>query len=101
RWWAVLFALVLFGLALWPRWVTRDVFMTSDEDSSMGRAGGLAYGLSHGLPGRTYQNGHPGVLTMELAILGQGPGGAERFADPVTGARLVTKVPGFFDGLVE
>src|SRR5207253_3044113 len=52
-------------------------------------------------PGRTYQNGHPGVLTMELAILGQGPGGAERFADPVTGARLVTKVPGFFEALVQ
>ena len=39
---------------------------------------------------------------MELAVLGQGPGGAERFADPVTGnPRLVTAVPGFFDGLVE
>jgi hypothetical protein len=97
----VLFAVALFALALGPRWATRDVFMTSDEDSWMKRAGGFAYGLSHGLPGRTYQNGHPGVTTMELAILGQGPGGAERFADPVTGARLVTRVPGFFDGLVQ
>ena len=95
------FGLALFALALGPRWAARDVFMTSDEDSWMRRAGGFAYGLSHGLPGRTYQNGHPGVLTMELAILGQGPGGAERFADPVTGARLVTKVPGFFEGLVQ
>jgi len=75
--------------------------MTSDEDSWMRRAGGFAFGMSHGLLGRSYQNGHPGVLTMELAILGQGPGGAERFADPVTGARMVTKVPGFFDGLVD
>src|SRR5919199_6421222 len=97
----VLFAAALFALALGPRWATRDAFMTSDEDSWMKRAGGFAYGMSHGLPGRTYQNGHPGVVTMELAILGQGPGGAERFADPVTGARLVTRVPGFFDGLVE
>src|SRR5687767_14876455 len=97
----ILAALVLFALALAPRWIGRDVFVTSDEDSWMRRAGGFAYGMSHGLPGRTYQNGHPGVLTMELAILGQGPGGAERFADPVTNARLVTKVPGFFDGLVE
>jgi hypothetical protein len=99
---AIIVALVLFTLALTPRWTARDVFVTSDEDSWMRRAGGFAYGLSHGLPGRTYQNGHPGVLTMELAILGQGPGGAERFADPVTGApRVTTKVPGFFDGLVE
>jgi hypothetical protein len=95
-----LFGLALFGLALAPRWVGRDVFVTSDEDSWMRRAGGFAWGVANGRLGRTYQNGHPGVLTMELAILGQGPGGAERFADPVTNARLVTAVPGFFDGLV-
>src|SRR6476661_5073657 len=100
-WYVAVLALALFALALVPRWLARDVFVTSDEDSWMRRAGGFAYGMSHGLPGRTYQNGHPGVLTMELAILGQGPGGAERFADPVTGARLVTKVPGFFEALVQ
>jgi hypothetical protein len=101
RLWPALFLLALIVLSLGPRWVGRDVFVTSDEDSWMRRAGGFAYGLSHGLPGRTYQNGHPGVLTMELAILGQGPGGAERFADPVTDARLVTKVPDFVAGLVD
>src|SRR5688572_28590846 len=38
---------------------------------------------------------------MELAILGQGPGGAVRFADPETGnPRFVTGVPGCFDSLV-
>lgn len=98
----LVFAIALFALALFPRWATLDVFMTSDEDSWMRRAGGFAWGLANGRPGRTYQNGHPGVLTMELAILGQGPGGAERFADPVTGnPQLVTRVPGFFDALVE
>jgi 4-amino-4-deoxy-L-arabinose transferase-like glycosyltransferase len=76
--------------------------MTSDEDSWMRRAGGFAYGVSQGRLGRTYQNGHPGVLTMELAIASQGPDGAERFADPITGnPRFVTKVPGFFEALVE
>jgi hypothetical protein len=76
--------------------------VTADEDNWMRRAGGFAWGVANGRPGRTYQNGHPGVLTMELAILGQGPGGAERFADPVTGnPRLVTTIPGFFDGLVD
>jgi hypothetical protein len=97
----LVFGLALFLLALVPRWLGSDVFVTSDEDSWMRRGGGFAYGMSHGLFGRTYQNGHPGVLTMELAILGQGPGGAERFADPVTGAPLVTKVPGFFEALVD
>jgi hypothetical protein len=97
----VLAGAALLLVALAARWMGRDVFVTSDEDSWMRRAGGFAYGMSHDLPGRTYQNGHPGVLTMELAILGQGLGGAERFADPVTGARLVTRVPGFFEGLVQ
>src|SRR5215211_3674972 len=99
---SVLFAIAVFAVALAPRWVARDVFVTSDEDSWMRRAGGFAWGVANGRPGRTYQNGHPGVLTMELAILGQGPEGAERFADPVTGnPRQVTAVPGFFEGLVE
>jgi hypothetical protein len=95
-------ALAVFALALGPRWVARDTYVTADEDNWIRRAGGFAWGLANGRPGRTYQNGHPGVLTMELAILGQGPGRAERFADPVTGnPRLVTAVPGFFDGLVD
>jgi hypothetical protein len=99
---AVIVALAVLALALGPRWVARDTYVTADEDNWMRRAGGFAWGLANGRPGRTYQNGHPGVLTMELAILGQGPGGAERFADPVTGnPRLVTAVPGFFDGLVD
>ena len=93
---------LIFLLALVPRWVGRDTYVTADEDNWMRRAGGFAWGLANGRPGRTYQNGHPGVLTMELAILGQGPGGAERFGDPVTGnPRVVTGVPGFFEALVD
>ena len=97
---ALLF-LALFALALGPRWIGRDAFMTSDEDSWMRRAGGFAWGVANGRLGRTYQNGHPGVLTMELAILSQGPGGAERYADPVTNARMVSRVPGFYQALVD
>lgn len=96
----VALGLGLFTLALGPRWLNRDSYVTADEDNWMRRAGGFAWGVANGRLGRTYQNGHPGVLTMELAILGQGPGGAERFADPVTNARLVSRVPGFFDALV-
>jgi hypothetical protein len=99
--WATL-GLILFGLALAPRWFSREAYVTADEDNWMRRAGGFAWGVANGRLGRTYQNGHPGVLTMELAILGQGPGGAERFADPVTGnPRVVSALPGFFDGLTE
>jgi Dolichyl-phosphate-mannose-protein mannosyltransferase len=97
-----LFTLAVFLLALAPRWIARDTYVTADEDNWMRRAGGFAWGLANGRPGRTFQSGHPGVLTMELAILGQGPGGAERFADPVTGdPRVLTAVPEFFTGLVE
>jgi hypothetical protein len=101
-WTVTFFALAFFTLALGPRWVARDTYVTADEDNWMRRAGGFAWGIAHGRLGRTYQNGHPGVLTMELAILGQGPGGAERFGDPVTGnPTLVASVPGFFEGLVD
>src|SRR5581483_2229440 len=102
--WSTMLAVgcALLLLALGPRWLTRDTYVTADEDNWMRRAGGFAWGVANGRPGRTFQNGHPGVLTMELAILGQGPGGAERFADPVTGnPRVVTALPDFFGGLVD
>jgi len=35
----------------------------------MRRAGGFTYGLLYGQLGRTYQNGHPGVTTMWVAML--------------------------------
>ena len=38
----LVFGLALFVLALVPRWVGSDVFVTSDEDSWMRRAGGFA-----------------------------------------------------------
>ncbi|MCC7105993.1 MAG: hypothetical protein IT307_12695 [Chloroflexi bacterium] len=97
----LLFFLAIFALAVTPRLLGRDVFMTSDEDSWMRRTGGFTYGLSIGQLGRTYQNGHPGVTTMWLSALGQGFSNAIRFADPVTGARYVTRVPGFFQALVD
>jgi hypothetical protein len=93
--------LAAFLLALTPRSVGLQTYVTADEDNWMRRAGGFAYGLSIGRLGRTFQSGHPGVLTMELAILGQGLAGATRFADPVTGQRVVTRVDGFAQGLVE
>ena len=94
-----LIAMAVFALALAPRLLNRDLFPTSDEDSWMRRAGGFTYGLVHGQLGRTYQNGHPGVSTMWIATLAQGPDGALRYADRVHGLRFVGQVPGYLEGL--
>jgi hypothetical protein len=90
---------LVLGVALVPRMMNRDLFPTSDEDSWMRRTGGFTYGLVHGQLGRTYQNGHPGVTTMWIALASQGVEGAYRFADRVHGLRYVAKVPGYMEGL--
>ena len=96
-----LVALVVFLLALAPRLLNLGLFPTSDEDSWMRRAGGFTYGLVNGQLGRTYQNGHPGVTTMWIATLSQGPDAALRFADRVHGLRFVGQVPGYMEGLAQ
>lgn len=93
--------LAVFLLALAPRLLARDLFPTSDEDSWMRRTGGFTFGLVTGQLGRTYQNGHPGVSTMWIGLLSQGPGGALRFADQVHGLRFVGQVPGYMEGLAQ
>ena len=94
-----LLALALFVVALAPRLLNRDLFPTSDEDSWMSRTGGFTFGLTNRQYGRTYQNGHPGVTTMWIALLAQGQDGALRFADRVHGLRFVGLVPGYMEGL--
>ena len=94
-----LVALAMFVIALAPRLLNRDLFATSDEDSWMSRAGGFTFGLTNRQYGRTYQNGHPGVTTMWIAMLAQGQDGALRFADRVHGLRFVGLVPGYMEGL--
>jgi len=91
----------VFLLALAPRLMARDLFPTSDEDSWMRRTGGFTFGLLNGQLGRTYQNGHPGVTTMWVGLLAQGPDGALRFADRVHGLRFVGQVPGYMEGLAQ
>jgi hypothetical protein len=97
----VVLAAVVFVLALAPRLLARDLFPTSDEDSWMRRTGGFTFGLVNGQLGRTYQNGHPGVTTMWIGLVSQGPDGALRFADRVHGLRFVGQVPGYMDGLAQ
>jgi hypothetical protein len=91
----------IFLLALLPRLLNLGLFPTSDEDSWMRRTGGFTFGLLNGQLGRTYQNGHPGVTTMWIGLLSQGPDGALRFADRVHGLRFVGQVPGYLDGLAQ
>jgi hypothetical protein len=96
-----LFALAIFVVALVPRMLARDLFPTSDEDSWMRRTGGFTFGLVNGQLGRTYQNGHPGVTTMWIGLLSQGPESALRFADRIHGLRFVGQVPGYMEGLAQ
>ena len=96
-----LVGLAIFALALVPRLLGRDLFPTSDEDSWMRRTGGFTYGLMTDQLGRTYQNGHPGVTTMWIAMLSQQPSGAIRFADRVHGMRFVAQVPGYLEALAQ
>src|SRR6266542_6237340 len=93
--------IVVFALSLGPRLLARDLFPTSDEDSWMRRTGGFTFGLVNGQLGRTYQNGHPGVTTMWIGLLSQGPDGAIQFADRVHGLRFVGQVPGYLAGLAQ
>ena len=91
---------IVLALALGARLIARDVVITADEDNWMRRAGGFTYGLLHGQFGRTYQNGHPGVTTMWVALLTLGPERMVQYADRVHNQRLVGRVAGFWDALV-
>src|SRR5215212_4695878 len=91
----------VFVLALAVRLLAHDLVITADEDNWMGRAGGFTYGLLNGQLGRTYQNGHPGVTTMWVAMLTLGPQRMVQYADRVHNQRLVGRVDGFWDALVD
>jgi hypothetical protein len=91
----------IFLTALGARLLAHDVVITADEDNWMRRAGGFTYGLLNGQLGRTYQNGHPGVTTMWIAMLALGPERMVQYADRVHNQRLVGRVPGFWDALVD
>ena len=91
----------VFVLALVVRLAAHDVVITADEDNWMRRAGGFTYGLLNGQLGRTYQNGHPGVTTMWVAMLTLGPSRMVQYADRVHNQRLVARVAGFWDALVD
>ncbi|MCC7372241.1 MAG: glycosyltransferase family 39 protein [Chloroflexi bacterium] len=92
---------VTFLVALVARLLAHDLVITADEDNWMRRAGGFTFGILNGQLGRTYQNGHPGVTTMWVAMLTLGPRRMVQYADRVHNQRLVGRVPGFWDALVD
>src|SRR4051794_40851755 len=71
----------IFLVSFGARMLAHDLVITADEDNWMRRAGGFTYGLLNGQFGRTYQNGHPGVTTMWLAMLTLGPQRMVQYAD--------------------
>src|SRR6188474_864970 len=89
RWLPAAALTVVFLTALVARLLASDVVITADEDNWMRRAGGFTYGLLNGQFGRTYQNGHPGVTTMWVAMLTLGPDRMVQYADRVHNQRLV------------
>jgi len=100
--WAPWLVAALLGLlALLPRMVDVDRFLTTDEVFWMGRTGNFARALVSGQLGQTFQSGHPGVTTMWTALLGMGPAQAGDLAGArrIVSRREVSQNPIFMDGL--
>lgn len=67
-----LFALAIFGLALWPRLAAAPRVVTADEDVWLGLAANFAVALLQGDFEHTYQIGHPGVTGFWATLAGAG-----------------------------
>jgi 4-amino-4-deoxy-L-arabinose transferase-like glycosyltransferase len=75
-----LLAVGIFLLALWPRVVGLDTFVTTDEIFWTGRTGNFARAVADGQLSGTLQTGHPGVTTLWAGFLGMGAERAQRLA---------------------
>jgi hypothetical protein len=96
-----LLAVLVFVVALVPRMAGRDTYVTLDEDNWLKRTAGFTYALWSGELRRTYQNGHPGVTTMWVGMLGLGQDQALQFSTRIRGQGLIGKVPGFEEAIVD
>jgi 4-amino-4-deoxy-L-arabinose transferase-like glycosyltransferase len=92
-------AVVLFIVAVVPRAMSSLPFVTADEDNWMLRTRGFARAVSTGDFPRTYQSGHPGVVTMWVAWLGLG-GRATRLPSASGPNPTVAELAGFMEGLL-
>ncbi len=97
----VLMTVLVFAIALVPRMAGRDTYVTLDEDNWLKRTAGFTYALWSGELRRTYQNGHPGVTTMWVGMLGLGQEQALQFSTRIRGQGLIGKVPGFEQAIVD
>lgn len=94
--------ILLFLLALWPRLVGLDTFVTTDEIFWVGRTANFARALASGRLDLTFQTGHPGVTTMWAGLLGMGPAQAQQLGSDrreVSRSQLVRQ-PAFLSSLV-
>jgi hypothetical protein len=85
-------ALLITFLALPPRLIDLDRFVTTDELFWMGRSGNFARALATGQLPLTFQSGHPGVTTMWTTLLGMRPAAAQELAGWAAG--LGPRAPG-------
>ncbi|MFN0072475.1 MAG: ArnT family glycosyltransferase [Chloroflexota bacterium] len=98
---AILAGAVLTVLALAPRIIATDVFITTDELFWLGRSGNFARALSQGRFDQTFLTGHPGVPTMWTAVTSLGIERAQTFAGPrrEISRREVSQQPDFVPAL--
>ncbi|MFN8525048.1 MAG: glycosyltransferase family 39 protein [Chloroflexota bacterium] len=89
-------AVVVFLIAVLPRLANISLFITPDEDNWMRRTGNFARAIERGDLVRTFQSGHPGVVTMWVAWLGIGPE-ASRLAGITGPDPMVTRLAGFVE----
>src|SRR6188508_2878410 len=68
----LLLALLLVIVALPPRLLETDRFVTTDELFWIGRSAAFGRAIETGQLGQTFQTGHPGVTTMWTAWIGMG-----------------------------
>jgi hypothetical protein len=97
----IVLAVTLMALALPPRLLATDRFVTTDELFWVGRAAAFGRGVETGRLGQTIQTGHPGVTTMWTAWLGMGPALARDLAPSRkdVSRREVTQSPSFMPAL--
>ena len=88
-------------MALPPRLLETDRFVTTDELFWIGRSAAFGRAIETGQLGQTFQTGHPGVTTMWTAWLGMGSAHARELAPSrrEVSRREVSQSPSFLPAL--